>query len=119
MFVTSNKSPGWATIVDETTGIAKLQQFITFVQCIKAKGDQTKALLDIRHIDVRGATTANLFQLWIDAAAEYNVDVSKYVAFACEGTAAMIGCRNSLFQKLTEQNPITYIIYSMRCLRMA
>jgi len=89
------QSPCWASMVDETTGIATFQQYITFVQYINTKRCQATAFLD-----ARGATAANLFRLWNDVAADYDLDVSKHVAVACDGAAAMICRRNSLFQKL-------------------
>ena len=45
----------------------------------------------IRHIDACGATAANLFRLWNEVACDYDLDVSKHIAFACDGAAAMIG----------------------------
>ena len=62
-------------------------------------------------IDARGATAANLFRLWNEVAADYGLDVGKHVAIACDGAAAMIGRRNSLSQKVTAQNPITYTVH--------
>ena len=101
----------WATMVDETTDIATLQQYITFVQYVNKKGRQATAFLDIHRIDARGATAANLFRLWNEVAADYGLDVGKHVAIACDGAAAMIGRRNSLSQKVTAQNPITYTVH--------
>ena len=40
------------------------------------------------------------------------LDVSKQVAVACDGAAAMIGRRNSPSRALTEQNPVTYTMHS-------
>ena len=93
-------------MVDDTTDITTLQQYITFVQYINARGGQSTAFLDIRQIGTGGggATAANLFRLWNEVASDYTLDVNKHVALACDGAAAMIGCRNSLSQKLTEQN---------------
>ena len=105
------QSPCWATLVDDTTDITTLQQYITFVQYINARGGQSTAFLDIRQIGTGGATAANLFRLWNEVASDYTLDVNKHVALACDGAAAMIGCRNSLSQKLTEQNPITYTVH--------
>ena len=45
----------------ETTDIAALRQYITFFQYINAKEYQATAFLDIRRIDARDATAANLF----------------------------------------------------------
>ena len=84
------KSPCWATMVDETTNIATFQQYITFVQYTNTKRCQATAFLDIRHIDACGATAANLFRLWNEVACDYDLDVSKHVAFACDGAAAII-----------------------------
>ena len=105
------QSPCWATMVDETTDITTLQQYITFVQYINARGVQSTAFLDICKVDARGATAANLFRLWNEVANDYGLDVNKHVAIACDGAAAMIGRRNSLSQKVTEQNPITYTVH--------
>ena len=105
------ESSCWATMVDETTDIATFQQYITFVQYINPKGCQATAFLDIRHIDACGAPAANLFRLWNEVACDYDLDVRKHVAFACDGAAAMIGRCNSLSQKLTEQCPATYTVH--------
>ena len=105
------KSVCWASIIDETTDIATLQQYITFVQYVNTNGCQSTAFLDIHPIDARGATAANLFRLRNEVAADYDLDVSKHVAIACDGAAAMIGRRNSLSQKVTAQNPITYTVH--------
>ena len=105
------ESPCLATMVDETTDIATFQQYITFVQYINTKGCQATAFLDIRHIDACGPTAANLFRLWNEVACDYDLDVSKHVAFACNGAAAMIGRCNSLSQKLTEQCPAIYTVH--------
>ena len=102
------QSPCWATMVDNTTDTTTLQQYITFIRYFNARGGQSTAFLDIRQIDAHGASVVNLFQLWNKVAIDYNLDVSKHVAIACDGTAAMIGCRNFLSQKLTAQNPITF-----------
>jgi len=45
---------------DETTEIATLQQYLTFVQYIDTVGCQATAFLDIRRIDAHGVTAANL-----------------------------------------------------------
>ena len=67
--------------------------------------------MDICQIDTRGATAANLFRLWNEVANDYVLDVNEHVAIAFDGAAAMIGCRNSQSQKVTEQNPITYAMH--------
>ena len=95
------QSPRWSTLVDDITDITTLQQYITFVQYINAKGGQSTAFLYIRQIGAGGATAANLFRLWNEVANDYSLDINQHVAIACVGAAAMIGCRNSLSQKLT------------------
>ncbi len=47
------------------------------------------AFLDIRHIDERGATAQGLFELWNEVADDYEFDVSKHLAIACYGAAAL------------------------------
>ena len=98
-------------MLDETIDIAALQGYITFVQYIDIKGCHAIALLDIRGIDARGATVANLVELWNKVAFDYDLEVSKHVDVACDGAASIIGRRNSLFKKMTEQNPVTYTVH--------
>ena len=69
------------------------------------------ACLKISRIDARGAPAANLFRLWNDVAADYYLDVSKHVGFACDGAAAIINRQNSFSQNWTEQNPITFTVH--------
>jgi len=83
-------------MVDETTDISTLHQYITFIQYINRKRCQSTAFFYIRRIDAHGATAANLFRPWNDVAADYNLDVSRHVAVACDGAAAMIVRRNSV-----------------------
>ena len=108
------KTPCWATMVDEFTDIATFQQYITFVQHINTKGCQAKAFLDMRRIDACGATAANLFRLWNEVVSNCNLDVNKYVAFACDEAAAKIGRCNSLSQKLTENAQLLTQCIAMR-----
>ena len=61
--------------------------------------------------ETRQQDFANLFRLWNVVVADYDVDVRKYVAFACDRAAAIIGSRNSFPQKLSEQNRITYSVH--------
>ena len=67
--------------------------------------------MKIPRIDACGGTAANLFRLWNDVAADYDLDVSKHAGFARDGAAAIIGRRKSFSQNLTEQNPITYTVH--------
>ena len=93
-------------MVDETTFIATLQQYITFVQYLNTKRCQETAFINIRRVDACGAIAANLFRLWNDAA-DYDLDVRKHVVFARDGATAIIGRRNSLSQKLTHTHTHT------------
>ena len=107
-------------MVNDTTDITTLQQGITFIRYVNARGGQSTAFLDIRQIDAHRASTFNLFRLWNEVAIDYNLDVSKHVVCACDGVAAMIICRNSLSQKLTAQNPITFTAHCYaHCLALA
>ena len=90
------QSPCLATMVDDTTDVTTLLQYITFIRYVNARGGQSTAFLDIRLIDAHEASAVNLFRLWNEVAIDYNLDVSKHVAIACDGAAAMIGCRNFL-----------------------
>ena len=72
------------------------------VPYINTEGCQATAFLNMRHIDICGATAANLFRLWNEAACDYDLDVSKHVAIACEWNS----CYDRLLQfsqKLMEQ----------------
>ena len=84
------QSPCWATMVDDTTDITTLQQYITFIRYVNTRGGQSTAFLDIRQIDAYRASAVNLYRLWNEVAIDYNLDVSKHAAIACDGAAAMI-----------------------------
>ena len=105
------KSACWSSMVDESTDIACLQQYITFVRYVTSKGTPATKFLDIRAVDARGATASNLFRLWKEVASDCKLDKSKHVAMACDGAAAMLGRNNSLSQKIKEENPSTYIVH--------
>lgn len=105
------KSPCWASMVDETTDITSTQQYITFVQYLNSRGKKVTSFLDIRPIDERGGTAENLFATWKEVADDYDLDTTKHVALACDGAAAMLGCKKSLSKKILEMNPATYIVH--------
>ena len=67
--------------------------------------------MNIRQIDAHGVSAVNLFRLWNEIAIDYNLDVSNHVVIACDRATAMIGCRNSISQKLTKKNPITLTVH--------
>ena len=49
--------------LDETNDIATLQQYVKFAPYVDGNGRPSTALLDIRRLDVRAVTAANLFRL--------------------------------------------------------
>ena len=57
------KAVFWASMVDETTDIATLQQYITFVRYVE-EGEIKVSFLDIRRIDANGAIADNLYKYW-------------------------------------------------------
>ena len=89
-------------MVDETTDIATLQQYITFVRYVE-EGEIKVSFLDIRHIDANGATTNNLYKYWQDVADIYSLD--QHIAMSVDGSAAMLGKNNSLTQRIQLANP--------------
>ena len=89
------QSPCLATMADDTTDITTLQQHITFIRYVNARGGQLTAFLDSHQNDAHGASAINLFRLWNEVAIDYNLDVSKHAAIACDGAIAMIAAEIS------------------------
>ena len=98
------KAGFWASMVDETTDIATLQQYITFVRYVE-EGEIKVSFLDIRRIDANGATAKNLYKYWQDVADIYSLDQEKHIAMSVDGCAAMLGKNNSLTQRIQLANP--------------
>ena len=78
------KAAFWASMVDETTDIATLQQYITFVRYVE-EGEIKVSFLDIRRIDANGATADNLYKYWQDVADIYGLDQGKHIAMSVDG----------------------------------
>ena len=84
------QTPWLATMVDDTTDIITLQQYIIFIRYVNARRGQSTAFLNIRQRDAHGASAVNLFRLWNEVAIDYNLYVVEHAAIACDGAAAMI-----------------------------
>jgi len=100
----------WATLVDETTDISNLQQYITFVRYVR-HGEQKTKFVDIRPINEDGATAENLFRYWNAVNNDLDLCPETHVGLACDGAAAMMGKHNSLSQKVINEFPSTTAIH--------
>jgi len=68
---------------------------VLFSMYIDTKGCQA-TFLNIRRVDA--LAVADLFRLGNDVVADHDLDVSKHLAAACDGVAAMIGRWNFLWE---------------------
>ena len=102
--VANAKASGyWASLVDETTDVTTLQQYITFVRYVH-KGVPKTFFLDIRPLDTGGATAINIYNTWKQVADDYGLVEQQNIANATDGAHAMVGEHNSLGQKIKAAN---------------
>lgn len=85
-------------MVDETTDITTAQQFITFVRYVY-NGEIKVKFLDIRRLDLLGATGENLYNTFLKVTRDYDLNLKYHVALSCDGAAAMFGIHNSSHQE--------------------
>ena len=88
----------WALLVDETTDIMTLPQYITFIRYIH-KGVPKTIFLDIRPLDTGGAMATNIYKTWKQVADDYSL-VEQNIANATDRAHTMVGAHNSLGQKM-------------------
>ena len=88
-----------ALLVDETTDITTLKQFMFIVRYIH-KGDPKTFFLDISPLEIGCATATNIFKTCKQVANDYGLDVRDNFANAADRADAMVGAHNPLGQKI-------------------
>ena len=89
----------WALLVDETTDMTTLPQYITFIPYTH-KGVPKTIFLDIRPLDTGGTMVTNIYKTWMQVADDYSLVEQENNANATARAHTMVGAHNSLGQKI-------------------
>ncbi|KAA6369244.1 MAG: hypothetical protein EZS28_035229 [Streblomastix strix] len=99
--------------IDESTDIASLNQFVTFIRYLKKNGIPQTSFLDVRPLSNKGAAQ-NLYETFIQVSVDHGLNLDDQIGICVDGASAMIGCRNSVMSKF--KGPISiYYNYALLC----
>ncbi|KAA6388554.1 MAG: hypothetical protein EZS28_015920 [Streblomastix strix] len=105
------KNLKFGVCIDESTDAATLNQFVTFIRYLDENGLPQTSFLDVRPLSSKGATAQNLYEIFIQVSVDHGLNLDDLIGICVDGASAMIGCRNSLRQKLMDRYPLITIVH--------
>ncbi|KAA6394382.1 MAG: hypothetical protein EZS28_010089 [Streblomastix strix] len=85
----------WGAMVDESTDVSNVSQFIIYVRFIENK-EITTLFLDIRPLGSGGQTALNLHQTFIGIAQNNEINLAFLAGICVDGAASMVGIKTGL-----------------------
>ncbi|KAA6355899.1 MAG: hypothetical protein EZS28_048574 [Streblomastix strix] len=89
----------WGAMVDESTDVSNVSQFITYVRFIE-NGEIITLFLDIRPLGSGGQTAFILHQTFIGMAQSYDLNIAFLAGMCVDGAASMVGIKTGLITRI-------------------
>ncbi|KAA6358809.1 MAG: hypothetical protein EZS28_045664, partial [Streblomastix strix] len=105
------KNLKFGVCIDESTDVATLNQFVTFIRYLDENGLPQTSFLDVRPLSSKGATAQNLYETFIQVSVDHGLNLDDLIGICVDGASAMIGCRNSMTSKLKDRFPFITIVH--------
>ncbi|KAA6355679.1 MAG: hypothetical protein EZS28_048794, partial [Streblomastix strix] len=94
----------WSAMIDESTDVSNLNQFITYIRFFMNNQIITH-FLDIRDLGPKGQTAENLEVTFKQVCEDYKLDLKCCIGICTDGAASMVGIKSGMVTRLKLQYP--------------